>query len=119
MLNWFRFNEMQPNQGKCHLMIADIDHKYYDWKSFIFLEYAFLENEEIVRLLGVQVDEKVNFEEHIRTVILKEANKKLCALTRISKFMTQEKLKILLRSFIESQFNYCPLVWMFHSRTTH
>ena len=119
LLNWFRFNEMQPNQGKCHLMIADIDHKYYEGKSFIFLEDAFIENEEIVRLLGVNVDEKLKFEEHIRTNILKEANKKLCALTRISKFMTQEKLKILLRSFIESQFNYCPLVWMFHSRTTH
>ena len=63
------------------------------------------------------MDEKLNFEEHISGVILKEANKKLCALTRISKFMTQEKLKILLRSFIESQFNYCPLVWMFRSRT--
>ena len=31
VLNWFRFNEMMPNQGKCHLMIADIDHKYYVW----------------------------------------------------------------------------------------
>ena len=119
LLNWFRFNEMKPNQGKCHLMIADIDHKYYEGKSFIFLEDAFLENEEIVKLLGVHVDQKLAFEEHINRVILKEANKKLCALMRISKFMSQEKLKNLLRSFIESQFNYCPLVWMFHSRTTH
>merc|ERR1712030_117871 len=30
VLNWFRFNEMVPNQGKCHLMIADIDHKHYE-----------------------------------------------------------------------------------------
>ena len=27
-----------------------------------------------------------------------------------------EKLKLLMKSFIESQFNYCPLIWMFHSR---
>ena len=119
VLNWFRFNEMKPNQGKCHLMIADIDHKHYEGKSFIFLEDAFLENEEKVKLLGIQVDEKLRFEEHIKTFILKEANKKLCALMRISKFLTPEKLKILMRSFIESQFNYCPLVWMFHSRTIH
>ena len=94
---------------------GDIDHKHYEGKSFIFLEDAFIENEEIVRLLGVNVDEKLKFEEHIRTNSLKEANKKLCALTRISKFMTPEKLKIILRLFIESQFNNCPLVWMFHS----
>ena len=30
VLNWFRFNEMQSNQGKCHLMVADINHRYYD-----------------------------------------------------------------------------------------
>ena len=26
-------------------------------------------------------------------------------------------VRLLLKSFIESQFSYCPLVWMFHSRT--
>ena len=31
--------------------------------------------------------------------------------------MCQDKLRLLLKSFIESQFSYCPLVWMFHSRT--
>ena len=24
---------------------------------------------------------------------------------------------MLLRAFIESHYNYCPLIWMFHSRT--
>ena len=118
VLNWFRFNEMQPNQGKCHLMVADIDHRDYNGKSFIFLEDAFLENEELVRLLGVNVDQKIKFEEHVK-IILKEANKKLCALARISKFTTHDKLKLLMRTFIESQFNHCPLIWMFHSRTIH
>ena len=31
--------------------------------------------------------------------------------------MTLDKRKMLLRAFIESQFSYCPLIWMFHSRT--
>ena len=34
---------------------------------------------------------------------------------RVSKYMNEEKLRILMKAFIESQFNYCPLVWMFHS----
>ena len=29
--------------------------------------------------------------------------------------MSQDKLRILMKAFIESQFGYCPLVWMFHS----
>jgi hypothetical protein len=35
---------------------------------------------------------------------------------RISKYLTSDKLKILVNAYIDSQFNYCPLVWMFHSR---
>ena len=54
-----------------------------------------------------------------RGVVLNLANKKLYALIRISKFVTQEKIKMLVRAFIESLFNYCPLVWMFHCRTTN
>ena len=38
-------------------------------------------------------------------------------LQRFSKFMNKEKLRILARAFIESQFGYCPLIWMFHNRT--
>ena len=30
--------------------------------------------------------------------------------------MDQRKLRTLVRAFITSQFQYCPLIWMFHSR---
>ena len=30
--------------------------------------------------------------------------------------MDQKKLRNLMRAFITSQFQYCPLIWMFHSR---
>ena len=31
--------------------------------------------------------------------------------------MCQDKLRTVMKAFIESQFSYCPLIWMFHSRT--
>ena len=31
--------------------------------------------------------------------------------------MDRVKLQLLMIAFIKSQFNYCPLVWMFHDRT--
>ena len=31
--------------------------------------------------------------------------------------MSTHKLRIIMKAFIESQFQYCPLVWIFHSRT--
>ena len=31
--------------------------------------------------------------------------------------MDTKKRRVLMKAFITSQFSYCPLVWMFHSRT--
>ena len=31
--------------------------------------------------------------------------------------MSLEKRRIVMKTFAESQFNYCPLIWMLHSRT--
>ena len=118
VLNWFNFNEMKANQGKCHLIIADINHKNYDSKTFVYLEDAFLESENIVKLLGILIDKELTFEDHIRS-LLKKANQKFHALMRASKYMSQDKLRILLKAFIESQFNYCPLIWMCHSKKMH
>ena len=70
-LNWFRLNEMVPNQGKCHLMVADINHTHYDSKSFIYLENAFLESEEVVKLLGIFIDKSLTFEKHINSILKK------------------------------------------------
>ena len=31
--------------------------------------------------------------------------------------MNLDKRRIIMKAFIESQFGYCPLLWMFHSRS--
>ena len=41
----------------------------------------------------------------------------LHALARISHFMSFEQKKKVMNAFISSQFNYCPLIWMCHSRS--
>ena len=47
---------------------------------------------------------------------MQKRNLKLNALARIAPFMNVIKKPIIMKSFIESQFGYCPLIWMFHSR---
>ena len=69
-----------------------------------------------VTLLGITIDSKLNFKEHINNIVQK-AYYKLYALRRLRKFLTLEKAKILACSMIESQFAYCPLIWMFCSKT--
>ena len=38
-------------------------------------------------------------------------------MARISRYLSQDKLEFIMKTFMQSQFNYCPLVWMFCSRT--
>ena len=66
-------------------------------------------------LLGITIDHKLTFNEHVENLCIK-ANQKLHALARISNYMSQDKLRIIMKAFVTSQFGYCPLVWMFHSR---
>ena len=67
-------------------------------------------------LLGNLIDLELSFDQHISSICSK-ASKKLHALGRIATFMSFNKHRTLMKAFIESQFNYCPLIWMFHSRT--
>ena len=53
----------------------------------------------------------------ILTIYVKKASAKLNALARISGCMNLPKCRITMKSFITYQFGYCPLVWMFHSKT--
>ena len=68
---------------------------------------------EYEKLLGITFDKKLSFRKYIED-LCKKANQKLHALARLSTYIDPLKLEILIYSFIKSQFNYCPLVWMFH-----
>ena len=71
---------------------------------------------ERVKLLGVNIEGRLNFDYHVNT-LLKKANKKYHALARVCNYMDTKKRGLLMNAFITSQFSYCTLVWMFHSRT--
>ena len=66
-------------------------------------------------LLGITIDSNLSFEEHLNN-ICKKASQKLNALARISSYMDIQKRRAIMKSFITTQFSYCTLVWMFHSR---
>ena len=111
LLDWFTINEMKPNANKCHLLVANP-------KDTIAVKLGLEEisNDQSVELLGIKIDKNLNFTEHV-TKLCKKGNQKLHALARISKYLNKDKLKILMKAFVISQFNYCPLTWMFHNRT--
>ena len=84
--------------------------------TFVKIGNECLSAEEHVDLLGIKIDRTLNFSCHVSNLCNK-ASQKLHALARIGKFLTEDKLKLLMRAFVTSQFNYCPLAWMCHTRT--
>ena len=65
-----------------------------------------------VELLGITIDNMLTFNEHINN-LCRNASYKLYALRRIRKYLTQDQAKLLYNAFINSQFNYAPIIWMF------
>ena len=61
------------------------------------------------------IDTNLSFEKHISNICQKAGNK-LFALPRISAYLCTDKLRLLMRAFVTSHFQYCPLAWMVHSR---
>ena len=64
-----------------------------------------------VKLLGVHIDDKLNFYEHINK-ICKSAGIQLDAVIRLKLFLSLKEKEVLVNSFIYSNFNYCLFVWM-------
>ena len=64
-----------------------------------------------VDILGITIDDQLNFNLHIDNICQKSANQ-LKALIRLKRFLGNEERKVLINSFVLSNFNYCPLVWM-------
>ena len=112
-VKWFRENKMIVNSDKFQAMFLE---KRNENSNFCNLQ---IDNNEIettnsVKLLGITIDSKLNFDSHISDLCNK-ASMQLNALNRLRKYIGEKQMETLLNSFIYSNFNYCPLVWHFSS----
>ena len=86
---------MKSNYDKCHLIVENTNNVSYISTSYIYLDNEFIEREESVNLLGVKIDKTLSFDGHVAN-LLKTGNQKLHALMRISKFLREDKLKLII-----------------------
>ena len=83
-------------------------------QEYISIDQKNVKTSSSVKLLGVHIDDKLNFNLHI-SKICKSAANQLHTLIRLQMFLNFEEKKTLINSYFYSSFNYCPLVWMFSS----
>ena len=100
---------MKANADKCHLLVSSNE------SCTAKIEDISIKNSTEEKLFDLilffEFDSNLCFEN------CKKASQKLHALARISHYMDLNKRRNLMKAFITSQFSYCPLIWMFHSRS--
>ena len=108
---WFHGNHIGLNAGKCHYIVIGYD----DPTHKIICNNNEIASSNVEKLIGILLDSKLNFDSHI-TCLCKKTGQKLSALAKINRYLTHNKIMLLLNSVVKSQFSYCPLIWMFTSR---
>ena len=112
ILEWFRFNSMAANPGKFQIMFLGLNEN----TSINFdIGDISISSTNHVKLLGVTIDNKLDFSKHIEA-ICKQASQKTSAILRIRNYLSIDKASKLVQAFILSRFFYCPLIWMFCNR---
>ena len=72
-----------------------------------------IKNSTEEKLSEIKCYSNLSFESHV-TSLCKTTSQKLHA--KLSHYMDLNKRRNLMKIFITSQFSYCQLIWMFHSR---
>ena len=101
---------MKVNPGKCHILLSTTN------AIDVNLEGVCIKSSSYEKLLGITIDSDLKFDKQIFDLCGK-VSKKIYALCRVTGCMSLEKRRIVMKTFVESQFNYYPLIWILHSRT--
>ena len=103
LFTWLKNNYMKVNTNKSHLLLSGKNNLTTN------IDGNVIESEDNQVLLGITIDSNLSLNKHINN-LCKRASAKLNALARISGYMNLPKHRIIIKSFITSQFGYCPLI---------
>ena len=110
-IDCFTKNEMIINPDKFQVII--LDKKKSNLTNIpLTIDNQTIKSVPSAELLGIHLDDKLNFNLHISNICRSAANQ-LNALIRLKSYLSFNVKRVLINSYIISYFNYCPLVWMF------
>ena len=112
LFKWFDDNLTKSNAHKCHLLVSTSETVKIQVGNYN------IANSKCEKLLGINFDHNLNFDKHL-SELCKKASRKINALSRITPYMNVSKKRILMNAFFKSQFSYCPVIWMCHSRANN
>ena len=116
VIDWFKSNKMIVNPVKFQAILLD-KRKSDHTNQCIVADNQNMKVLSSVELLGIQIDDKLNFKLYISNICRSTSNQSI-ALIRLKRFLGFEEKRIVIKSFSIRNFNYCPLVWMFSSASS-
>ena len=114
LIDWFSFNCMQANPGKFQAIA--VGKKTFEKSPVFSFDTVNITCEEVVKLLGVDIDFKLSFDSHFSN-ICKKAAQQLNVMRRIGHNLSLLNRLTIFHTFVLSNFNFCPLAWHFCSET--
>ena len=113
VLDWLDNNSLVPNPKKFQIMFLGTRSRL---KLCLDINGATTISTSLITLLGVKIDWKLQFNQHVN-MLCDKANSKVGAMSRIHTKLTTDSKVLLYNSFISSQFGYCTNIWAFHGKT--
>ena len=109
LLEWFKCNGMVVNPKKFQLMFPSLKRKQ---ELRLNIQGSKRVAKEHVKRLGIETDNKIKLDRHVPTLCQK-VNKKTSAFSRLNMYISREQALSICNVVILSNFNYCPLIWLF------
>ena len=107
-IKWLKDNQMIANPSKFQAIFLNKSKEHID--TNIEIDGNIIDSSNLVTLLGLEIDDKLNFDSHISNLCTKAGGQLNC-LYRYKKYLSSSAKKLALNSYIYSNFSYCPIAW--------
>ena len=105
---WLAANKLLLNIDKTHSMLFSFKRNATNLK--IRINDTEIEKKRTTKFLGVQIDDKLNWKDHI-SHICNKVSKTIAILRKVRSVFRLNVLKMIYMSLIYSHINYCILIW--------
>ena len=107
--DYFSNNYLKANREKCHLLVNTTGNFRINVRN------ETISNSSNQKLHGIRFISNFRFDDRVAS-LCEKASQKVNSLTTVSQYMNLAQRRSIIKAFICSQFGYCPLAWIFHSR---
>jgi hypothetical protein len=110
LTKYLKCNRLSLNVSKTHSMLFTLNNSLRDSSLSLSIDGSIIDTVKCINFLGVKIDNKLNFSEHI-THTCNKVSKSIGIIRKISKTVNRPTLLMLYNSLILPYLTYCNMIW--------